>query len=219
MARVLENFDQLWAGLLVTIKLLCIICAVGFFAGIPLGIAAAKWKASLGRGTWVITYCLMSIPALVFLYWLHYPFQQMLGIVINPFVTTVVTFSIINTFAIATTIRTAIGNLPAQYGTASKVCGMSPWESLVWIEGPLVFRSIVSPLISLQVNMLHATLFASLLGVEEIFRVVQRLNAKILQPIPLYTMLAILFLVICLPVNVLALWLRHRFSRDYSEVS
>ena len=40
---------------------------------------------------------------------------------------------------------------------------------MVWGKGP--------PLLLLQVSMLHTTLFASLISVEEIFRVAQRINA------------------------------------------
>ena len=65
--------------------------------------------------------------------------------------------------------------------------------------------------------MLHTTLFASLISVEEIFRVAQRINAQIYKPVEIYTALGIFFLAISLPLNGLALWLPERFTRNTSE--
>jgi ABC-type amino acid transport system permease subunit len=65
--------------------------------------------------------------------------------------------------------------------------------------------------------MLHATLFASLISVEEIFRVAQRINSTIYRPIEIYTALALFFLMVCLPINLLASYLKRRYTRDLSE--
>jgi polar amino acid transport system permease protein len=69
----------------------------------------------------------------------------------------------------------------------------------------------------LQVGMLHATLFASLISVEEIFRVSQRINSTIYRPVEIYTALALFFLMVCLPINLLAAYLKKRYTRDLSE--
>ena len=66
--------------------------------------------------------------------------------------------------------------------------------------------------------MLQLTLFASLITVGEIFRVAQQINAQIYEPMQIYSALAIFFLVICLPLNGLAEWLKHKFTRDISEI-
>jgi len=69
----------------------------------------------------------------------------------------------------------------------------------------------------IQVNMLQATLFASLISVNEIFRVAQQINSQIYRPVEIYTALGLLFLAICLPLNGLALWLKAKYTRDNSE--
>ena len=68
-----------------------------------------------------------------------------------------------------------------------------------------------------QVVMLHATLFASLISVEEIFRVAQRINSSIYRPVEIYTALACFFLLVCLPINLLAVHLKNTYTRDMSE--
>lgn len=56
-------------------------------------------------------------------------------------------------------------------------------------------------------------MFASLIGVEELFRVVQRLNAQMLRPVELYTALAASYAALCLPLYLAANYLNERLAR------
>ena len=204
-------------GILVTVQLCLIIWGSGLLLGGALGILGTRLKLLVGVPTRIISFILSGIPILVFLFWLHYPVQSILEIRINPFITAALTFSLVNIFAVADIVRNAINDLPQQYIEVGKVCGL-PKSRVLWkIEIPLVYRSTISPFIITQVNMLHMTLFASLISVEEIFRVTQRVNATIYQPVEIYTALGVFFLIISLPLNGLALWFKNRYSRDISE--
>ncbi len=176
-----------------------------------------KWKLAVGIPSRLLSFALSGMPILVFLFWLHYPLQAMLAVVVDPFVTAAVTLSIINVFAVADVIRGVLADFPSQYVTAGRVCGMAPLQILLYIQLPIVLRQTVPVLLMIQVNMLQATLFASLISVPEIFRVAQQINSQIYKPVEIYTALGVLFLVICLPMNGLALWLKTRFTRDFSE--
>lgn len=107
--------------------------------------------------------------------------------------------------------------LPAQYITAGRVSGMNTYEIVRYVQLPILFRQLLPTLMILQVGILHMSLFASLISVEEIFRVAQRINSIIYRPIEIYTALALFFLGVCLPINLLAAWLKKSFTRDYSE--
>jgi polar amino acid transport system permease protein len=97
------------------------------------------------------------------------------------------------------------------------VCGLRSRDILLRIQLPLVLRQILPPLLTLQVVMLQATLFASLISVEELFRVIQRINAEVYRPVETYTLLALFFIALCAPLNMLAVVMRRRFTRDFSE--
>ncbi len=204
-------------GLIVTFQLALIVWSAGLLIGTILGILGAKWTFLVGVPSRVLSFTLSGIPILVFLFWLHYPLQTMMGVVIDGFVTAAVTLTIINAFAVSDVIRGVLSDFPAQYVTAGMVCGMTPMQVLIYIQLPIVLRQTVPVLLMIQVNMLQATLFASLISVPEIFRVAQQINAQIYRPVEIYTALGVLFLVICLPMNGLALWLKARFTRDFSE--
>lgn len=215
---ILVKYQQAFAdGLLVTFQMCLIIWLSGIIIGSLLGILAAKWTKLLGIPTRLISFVLSGMPMLVFLFWLHYPLQSLLGIVVDPFITAVVTISIINIFSVSEIVRIALRDFPNQYIVAAKVCGISNFHTVLYIQLPIILRQTLPSLLMIQVGMLQATLFASLISVDEIFRVAQRINSVIYKPVEIYTALGILFLLICLPMNGLALWMRKQFTRDYSE--
>lgn len=204
-------------GLGTTFHLALIIWSAGVILGTVLGALGAKMKLAIGLPSRFLSFVLSGMPILVFLFWLHYPLQALLGLVIDPFITAALTLSIINLFAVADVIRSVLSEFPRQYVTAAQVCGMTQWQTLRYIQLPIMLRQTVPVLLMIQVNMLQATLFASLISVNEIFRVAQQINSQIYKPVEIYTALGLLFLLICLPLNGLALWLRAKFTRDLSE--
>ena len=106
----------------------------------------------------------------------------MFNVVIDPFYTVAFTLAIVNIFAVADIIRGALNDFPQQYLIAAKVTGLTcnkPFSkyNFLWFCAKSCRRFV------LQVAMLHITLFSSLISVEEIFRVAQRINAQIYRPL------------------------------------
>ncbi|MBD3351648.1 MAG: ABC transporter permease subunit [Candidatus Lokiarchaeota archaeon] len=211
--EILVQYRQAFLnGLFVSFKLALSIWVIGLIIGSILGIFAARLSKSVGRITTIIGSIITSIPALVFLFWLHYPLQAALQVVINPFYTAVVALSIINIFGVSSIVRSSIIDFPKQYITAAKVCGLKKSITIRRIILPLIIRQILPGILILQVTMLQSTLFASLISVEEIFRVAQRVNAIVYRPIQIYTALAFLFIALCLPLNLFAFWLNKKYK-------
>ncbi|HAC65714.1 MAG TPA: hypothetical protein DCF68_19835 [Cyanothece sp. UBA12306] len=205
------------AGLQTTLWLSIIIWFLGLVLGTCLGVAATYWRDSIGVSARALSFILAGLPPLVLLFWLHYPLQTILKVVIDPFITAAAALSLINTFLVADIVRDALLDFPEQYITAAKVCGLSSQTTFLRIQLPLILRSTIPRLLLVQVTMLQGTIFASLISVDEIFRVAQRINAQIYRPVEVYTALGLLFILICVPLNGLALWLKQQFTRNISE--
>ncbi len=204
-------------GLGITLQLCVYIWSIGIVAGTIIGAAGARWATLVGWPTRIVSFILSGIPVLVLLFWLHYPLQYQLGIVVDPFTTAVAALSLINVVLVADQVRGVLRDFPEQYVQAARVCGLTPRQTVVHIQLPIVSRQILPGLLSTQVNILQATLFASLISVDEIFRIAQRINSEIYRPVEIYSALALLFLAVCLPLHGLAHWLRFRFTRNLSE--
>ena len=214
---ILQHRDAFIRGLVVTLELASIAWLSGLLLGSILGVAGARWHKSVGVVTRTFSFVLSGIPILVLLFWLHYPAQALLGIVIDPFYTSALVLSLVNIFVVEQIVRSAVQSLPGEFRQAGIVCGLSNLTVVLRIEMPLLARHVLGPLLGSQVVALHMTLFASLISVEELLRMAQRVNAQIYKPVEIYSALGLFFLLVSLPVNGLALVLRRRFSRNLSE--
>lgn len=214
---LIKYYPAFLQGLKVTIEMSVMIWGFGILLGTALGVAAQRFPKFVGLPVRMASFLLAGVPILVFLFWLHYPAQAMFNLVIDPFYTATFTFTILNIFGVADIVRTALHEFPQQYITAARVTGLSAKQTILKIELPLIARAVMPALLMLQVTMLHVTLFSSLISVEEIFRVAQRINAQIYRPVEIYTALGVFFLAVCVPVNVIALHLKNKFTRDVSE--
>ena len=209
--------EGIFQGILVTLALCLIIWISGLVFGVLFGTLAHRQKEGVGLFLKILSFILASTPVLVLLFWLHYPLQAILGIVVIPFITAAFALSLINIVGVAQIVRDALDEFPTQYTVAGKVCGLTSKEIFSKIELPIIFRQTIPQFLTLQVNMLQLTLFASLISVQEIFRVAQQINSVIYKPIEIYTALAIFFIAICLPLNLLAYWFKNKYTRNLSE--
>jgi polar amino acid transport system permease protein len=200
-------------GLAVTGQLCGVIWIFGLLLGVPLGAVANRYPRTIGLGFRLSTFIVSSIPAIVLLVWAHYPAQAMLGVVIDPFITAATVLTAVNILGVGDTVRAALAEFPRGALDAARVCGLTPRETFRHIQFPLLLRHVSPALLQQQVVMLHATLFASLISVEEIFRVSQRINAQVYRPIEVFSALAVFFLAICLPLNAIAAVLSRRLRR------
>ncbi len=214
---LIKYYPAFFHGLAVTMQLSGLIWGIGLVLGSSVGLASVRFKIGVGVPARITSFLLSGIPILVFLFWLHYPAQSMFDLVIDPFYTAALTLSIVNIFGVADIVREALNDFPKQYLIAAKVTGLTRRQTVFKIQLPLILRQVIPSLLLLQVVMLHTTLFASLISVEEIFRVAQRINAQIYRPVEIYTALGLFFLLISLPINGFAFWLKHHFTRNLSE--
>ena len=121
------------SGLAVTFKLFAIIAFFGVGIGSALGWLSHK-NHEVKKPVQIIGFILAGIPILVFLMWMHYPLQAMLGIVVDPFYTAALTFTVINIFAVADLVMKTMNDFPSQYLTAAKVCGLTQKQTILKIQ-------------------------------------------------------------------------------------
>lgn len=204
------------SGLKVTLALSIIIWSSGIVFGSLLGVLSSGSRI-IAISLKTFTILLSGIPAMVFLFWMHYPLQTLLNVVWKPFNTAALTLSVINTFLVADLVRGSIKDFPQQYYWSAKVCGMTEKEINIKIKLPILLRQIIPGLLIIQITMLQSTLFASLISVDELFRTAQRINSIIYKPVEIYTILALFFIIVCVPLYGLAYYLRSKYTRDLSE--
>jgi polar amino acid transport system permease protein len=201
-------------GLGVTILLTLIVWGVGVIGGVAVGALASKRRRAFMVLVRLFAIAFGAIPVLVLLMWLHYPAQALLGIVIDPFITTAVALTMVNIVFVADTVSRTIDILPSEWTLAARTSGLSEADTLKYITLPLSFRQLVGPLVLIQIYMMQCTIFGSLISVQEIFRTIQTVNSLEYRPVELYSLLVLFFLVVCGPLHIIAHVAASKYSKD-----
>ncbi|MAM30283.1 MAG: hypothetical protein CMC13_14795 [Flavobacteriaceae bacterium] len=160
-----------------------------------------------------------GIPVLVLLYWFYYPVQESINSSLSPFTISVVVLSIVNIVATSYIMKGIIEELPKKYITSAKLCGLSKKEIFFKISLPLIFRSTIGPVLLIQLAMLHNSIFASLINVKDILWQAKLINSQIHKPIEIFTILALFFLIISVPVIILSSYLKNKYTKNYTAKS
>lgn len=192
------------AGLGVTLKLCALAWVCGLIGGTAAALLSQWWPRLVGWPTAMLSRVTEAVPILVLLFWLHYPAQTAIGVLVDPFVTTGALLALLNALAVFGILHTAIQHVPNELVEAARVCGVDRQRVFWRIEFPLALRSALGSLTTAQVNVLQLSIFGSLISVNELFRVSQQINAQIYRPVEVYSAIALFFLGICLPLNLLA---------------
>ena len=204
-------------GALVTLSMSLAIWTFGISIGTPLGFARAYNFGVFSKLVGLLAWLIGAIPVLVILFWLHYPLQRALGVVIPPIYSVVGVLSVINTLLVSDSVLRATQHVSRQYLDVAYNHGIAKRHILRSILWPLTIRSALPSILITQVAMLHMTIFGSLISAEEIFRTAQRINSIEYRPVEIYTFLALFFLILSAPVLVVAGQIRAKYGRDISE--
>lgn len=204
--------QQLLLGLKVTILLCLATYAIGLTLGVFLGVARYRIGRWLEIPCRILAIILSALPLLVLLFWMHYPLQYLLNVVIKPIYTSIAALSLIMTFMVADIVANALRTFPEDLIDSARLAGMSKKQMAWKIQWPIIVREVIPQFLFVMIIILQGTLFTSLISVEEIFRVAQQINADIYRPVQIYTALAIFFIMICATLNLFALYLRSRFK-------
>lgn len=156
---------------------------------------------------------LIILPFLALLFWAHYPLQEALMVVWDPFYTCTVLLATYIFFAVANLLAVELRMARIEHEFSAALLGLSLNTLIQKILFPLALIRAVPQILNLVITTIHMTMFGSLIGVEEIFRITLRLNAIYLKPVELFSLMAIVYAVICVPLFFLAKTWRHYLEK------
>jgi ABC-type amino acid transport system permease subunit len=190
--------------------------ALGITLGFLIGTASVR-SSVLGSLTSKVAFLVGAVPAMVLMVWFHYPVQSALGVVIDPAATAILVLTLINTALVAEAFSSARSQVGREYLESAFIHGLSYRSARLHVELPLLVRTAAPRVLYAQVLVLHVSLFASLISLNELFSVAQRINAVEYRPVEIYTFVALFYVLLSLPLLLLGSRFERRYGRDWSE--
>ena len=191
---LIDSFPKILVpGLMVTVPLtvisfalamvIALIAALVQFANVRVLKQIARFYIWVVRGT----------PLLVQLFVVFYGLPG-LGIVLDPFPSAVLVFSINEGAYCAETMRAALEAVPAGQMEAGYCVGMN-YLQIIWrIVLPQALRTAFPPLSNSLIAMVKDTSLAANITVTEMFMTTQRIVARTYEPLALYCEVALVYL-------------------------
>jgi len=179
----------------------------GWLIGFPCGLALSLLSVTFDEVRHfvrVLSVFLSVVPLLALLFWFHYPLQALLGIVVPPFITSVGLLSCYIVFSVADILGKELAFNKAQLGDTARVLGIPLAIFLREVVLRASLERSLPRLLTLAIASIHLTMFASLIGVEELFRASLHVNASILKPVQVFTLMAAIYALLCLPLYLLS---------------
>ncbi|MFC6855981.1 ABC transporter permease [Marivibrio halodurans] len=216
---ILEHGDLFLMGLVQTVALVGLALVIGGALSIPLSLIRAYRHPVLNPIVWVYTYTFRGTPLLLQLYLIYYGLGQfeavresfLWPIMRDAWWCTLFAF-VLNTCAYTTEIlRGAIDATPWGEVEAAKAAGMSPATRVRRIILPSAFRRALPQYSNEVIFMLHGSVVASTVTVQDILGVGWTLNGKYYLAYEGFIAAAVLYALLVWGISRLFRYLERRY--------
>ena len=185
---------------LAMIKVTLPLTAISFSLGLLIAVLTAI--ARIFRGT----------PLLVQLFIVYFGLP-IVGVTLDVWSAAIITFSLnIGAYA-SEAVRAAVLSVPKGQWEAATALGMSYAQILRHIIAPQAARISLPPLSNIFISTLKDTSLAAYITMVDMVMVAQRIAARTFDPLTLYVLAALFYLIVCTFLTFLQARLEKRFSR------
>ena len=153
-----------------------------------------------------------GIPIIVQLFWIYFVLPD-LGITLSALQAAIIGLGIAYSAYHAENFRAGIEAIDPGQIEAAQTIGMGWWLTMRRVVLPQAFRIILPPYGNIMVMMLKDSSQASTITVAELAQQGRLIAASTFQNSPVFTLVAMLYLAMCLPLIGLVSWLEKRFGR------
>jgi polar amino acid transport system permease protein len=209
----LKYYSVLLKASLTTAELFIIVALSGLLLGLALALVMLMFKEKFNRFLLAILTISFSCPILVLMHWAYFPLQTDWSVKLNPFWTGVLVLSLLNAAMMADVFYRDGKILKSDFENQRQIFNISYYVYLKKIFLPSLFVKSLPSLLLIQLSMLHATLFAGLIGAEELFRTALRINSVEINGTLIFTVMALLFIVLSVPFHVAANIARNKSKK------
>lgn len=203
-AVVFKYWQGFVNGLAVTYELTLWSLLFSTSAALVLSLMAVSKRSAVRVSSIAYVEFFRTIPSLVTLIWIYYALPIVTGISFTEKVSVIIGLSICQSAHTAEVFRAGIESIPRGQMEAARSLGMSYSLAMRRIILPQAFRLLIPAFMNEFTGLLKWTSLASVVGVAE---VMQRSNSMIresYQPLEVYTVTALSYVIVVMPVTQLA---------------
>ncbi len=215
------DFSFIWGyrwlfvnGLGVTLAFTVAIVVLGLLVGL---IAALTRLSPFAPLRWLVQGIIevfRCTPVLVQLVWFYYALPILAGIEMSATSASVLALSLYGGSFYSEIIRGGIASIERGQSEAALALGMRPAQAMRRIVLPQALKRMVPPLMNQSIIQLKNTSLVSVLAVPDLLYQGQAVAHDTYRPLEIYTLTAVIYFVVLLPLTLLVGKLEQRLSRS-----
>jgi polar amino acid transport system permease protein len=206
LETIINSMPLLLIGAVTTLKVTVVSSIIGFSIGILFGCLNSEKIKTYGFQNFINFYILIvrgtpvSVQVLIF----YYMIPDIIGINFSAFAAGSIALGINSIAYVSEIVRGGINAIPNGQWEAGYTLGYSKTEKLLYIILPQMFKNCTPSFTNEFISLIKETSIISIIGLTELTRVGMNINARTLQPIPIYLSMAILYFTMTTTASLIA---------------
>ncbi|MCR4426083.1 MAG: amino acid ABC transporter permease [Firmicutes bacterium] len=202
----------LLVGALMTVELAILSVLIGFVIGSLTGIARVGKNHVMRLVATVYVDFIRGTPLLVQIFLVYFGLPVIIGRPVPPMIAALSALGINCGAYIAEIVRAGIQSIDRGQNEAARSLGLTYNQSMRYVVFPQAFRRIIPPLGNEFIAMLKDSSLVSVIAMEELLRKGQIVITRTFRPFEVYSVVAIMYLVMTLAISQLVRWSERRLK-------
>ncbi|MBO9547840.1 amino acid ABC transporter permease [Pseudomonas sp.] len=204
------SLPALLDGLKVTLELALVANLIGLTCGFVLCLMALsrwwviRWPAQLFIEFFRCT------PALLQIVWFFYCVPMLFNVFIDPIAMGFLALGLNLTAFNAEAYRAGVQAVPREHLDAAIALGLKGWQRTLYVVLPQSLRSALPVLITNGIGTLQQSALVAIVAVADLMYVGKSLATEAYRPLETYTLIALVYFALSLPVAQLVQWFERR---------
>ena len=190
-----RHFDRLFYGLVLSLELALVSIAIGMIIGLLLALVYVESGKSIRFFVASYVELIRNSPLLLLVYLIFYGIPSIGWFQYSATTSFIVTLSIYSGAYLVEVFRSGLAAVPEGLIDAGKAIGMKPWQRLISIRIPTMFRIVLPSLSNTYISLFKDTSIASVIAVPELMYGAQWINFNTFRIIEVYTVITPMYLV------------------------
>ena len=190
-----RHFDRLLYGLVLSLELALVSIAIGMIIGLLLALVYVESGKSIRFFVASYVELIRNSPLLLLVYLIFYGIPSIGWFQYSATTSFIATLSIYSGAYLVEVFRSGLASVPEGLIDAGKAIGMKPWQRLISIRIPTMFRIVLPALSNTYISLFKDTSIASVIAVPELMYGAQWINFNTFRIIEVYTVITPMYLV------------------------
>lgn len=207
--------DYLLGGIFITLQVMALSYVIAFMIGLLVWSLRISKRRFLNIPAGIYVEVCRNTPTLVQLIWIFYCLPYIIGIDLNPILSSIIALAITVGAYMSEDFRAGILAVDKGQIEAARSLGMSYRQAMQKIVIPQALRILIPPLMNHAVSLMKWSSLVSVLGVADLTYRAQVLSSQTFRPIEIFTSIGAVYFIMSMTLSYIVRYWERQWAMKY----